>query len=56
MKKTDKKKKIILAVILAIAVLLIIGFIIAIVILGKKETASELKTTYEMEIRSEERR
>lgn len=52
MKKTGKKKKIILAVILAIAVLLIIGFIIAIVILGKKETASELKTTYEMEIKS----
>ena len=48
----SKKKKIILAVILAIAVLLIIGFIIAIVILGKKETASELKTTYEMEIKS----
>lgn len=52
MRETSKKKKIILAVILAIAVLLIIGLTAAIIILGKKESASELKTTYEMEIKS----
>lgn len=52
MEKTSRKKRNIIGLLIAIAVLLVIGFVVAVIISGRKEAASELKTTYEMEIKS----
>lgn len=52
MEKTSRNKRNVIGLLIAIAVLLVIGFVVAVIISGRKEAASELKTTYEMEIKS----